>query len=298
MSSPTQPAIVFASPRALPVADKLAGRVVVLDVAFAADGLGTSFADTTGRFIKNLGSRLAAWVDHHDHELHEKFAGDPRFVLATKAQHGACPEMITPALVREVGVIDTIVCHLDLDGIYAAAKWIRGGEALYPGADDDARAVDTRIGAVGPVGDMIDRALRAHFRDLSLKHRIVHFLVEGLRDEPHRPVIAQAAADFDAMEAETARLSGLYERRGRAVYVDAQRAARGPYDKTQLLLNGQTLAEVAIVRDAGSITAAAAFDSGIDFIKMLSLGGGMPTRISLPEKRLPELLSRLNGEPA
>ena len=69
-------------------------------------------------------------------------------------------------------------------------------------------------------------------------------------------------------------------------------------ERRRNLALGKTLAEVAIVRDAGSITAAAAFDSGIDFIKMLSLGGGMPTRISLPEKRLPELLSRLNGEPA
>lgn len=38
------------------------------------------------------------WVDHHDHDRHVDFAGDDRFVLATKAQHGACPEMVTPEL--------------------------------------------------------------------------------------------------------------------------------------------------------------------------------------------------------
>ena len=35
-----------------------------------------------------------------------------------------------------------------------------------------------------------------------------------------------------------------------------------------------------IVRDSGMITLAAAFDCGIDFVKLLELGGGMPTRVS------------------
>ncbi len=286
--------VVFTSPRALPEVGQLPGRVAVLDVAFAADGMGTSFAGITLRFIRELGSRLAAWVDHHDHESHVDFKSDPRFILSTKAEHGACPEMVTPEIVRAAGPVGTIVCHLDVDGLYAAAKWLRGGSEPYPGADADARVIDTRVGTPGPIADRIDRALRAHFRDESLKHRVVRYLVAGARDAEHELVIAQAAADFDTMEAETQRLTGLYERRGRAVYVDAQRAAKSAYDKTQLLLNGQTLAEVAIVRDAGSITAAAAFDSGIDFIRLLKLGGGMPTRVSLPEKRLAELLQRLN----
>lgn len=291
---PQDPVVEFSSPRALPAPRRLAGRVAVLDLAFAADGLGHSFEDTTLRFIEGLGSRLAAWVDHHDHDRHADFAGDPRFVLCTKAQHGACPEMVTPAVVQAAGPVQTILCHLDLDGIYAAAKWIRGGAEPYPGADDDARAVDTRVGEPGPTGRLIDHALRAHFRDNALKHRVVHYLVSGLKDAQHHEVIAAAAADFHRMADEAQRLSGLYEARGRAVYVDAQRLAQGPYDKTLLLLLGQERAQVAIVRDAGSITAAAAFDSGVDFVKLLALGGGMPTRVSLPDKRLPELLSRLN----
>lgn len=267
----------------------------MLDIAFAADGMGTPFAETTGAFIRQLGGRLAAWVDHHDHERHQDFAGDARFTLATKAKHGACPEMVTPAVVREAGPIDTLVTHVDLDGIYAAVKWVLGGQEPYPGADDDARAVDTRIGSPGPIGEMIDKALRAHFRDEGLKHRIVRWLVDGRRDQALEAEFKAAAADFDRMAAETKRLAALYERRGEAVVVDAGAHAQAPFDKTMLLLEGQKQAKVAIVRDAGTITLAAAFDSGIDFIKLFALGGGMPTRVSLKESRLEEVLSKLAG---
>lgn len=289
--------IVYTSPRQLPTPSKLRGRVVVLDVAFAADGLGTSFAEVTGSFIKDLGSRLAAWVDHHDHERHQDFRSDPRFVLATKSEHGACPEMIDAALVARTGPVDTIVCHLDLDGLYAAAKWLRGGSEPYRGADEDARIIDTRVGTPGPIADRIDRALRARFRDQALKHRIVRYLVGGAVDTEHAGVIAEAAREFDAMEKETTRLGELYEPRGRAVYVDAQRHARGPFDKTELLLLGQARAEVAVVRHAGYITVAAAFDSGIDFLKLFELDGGMPTRVTLPEKQLDAILARLAERP-
>lgn len=287
--------VVFTSPRALPSARELPGRVVVLDVAFAADGLGTSFVGVTLKFIQELGSRLAAWVDHHDHDSHGDFRGDPRFILSTKAEHGACPEMVTPEVVRLAGPVDTIVCHLDVDGLYAAAKWLRGGREPYPGADDDALVIDTRVGTPGPIADRIDRALRAHFRDEALKHRIVRYLVGGAVDPGHAQVIADAAADFDAMEAETSRLAELYERRGQAVFIDAQRHARKPFDKTELLLRGQERAAVAIVRHAGYVTLAAGFDSGIDFLKLFGLSGGMPTRVSLPDKRLGEVLEKFSS---
>ena len=109
------PNLVYTTPRTLPDAATVPGRVVVLDLAFAAAGMGTPFEEVTLPFIEGLGSRLAAWVDHHDHELQERYAADPRFHLATKAEHGACPEMITPEMVAEAGPIDTIVTHLDLD---------------------------------------------------------------------------------------------------------------------------------------------------------------------------------------
>jgi hypothetical protein len=291
----TLPDVVFSTPRYLPKPAKLRGRVVVLDIAFAADGMGTPFDETTGAFIKELGGRLAAWIDHHDHERHAEFAGDSRFVLATKAQHGACPEMVTPELVKNAGPIDTIVCHVDLDGLYAAVKWLRGGKEPYPGADDDARAVDTRIGEPGPVGALVDKALRAHFRDEGLKHRLVKWLYDGMKDKAMADELQQAAADFDVMADEARRLAGLYRKHGRAVMVDAGKEMRVAYDKTLLLLEGQKRAPVAIVRDAGMITLAAAFDSGIDFIKMFDLGGGMPTRVSFPESRLDDVLSKLGA---
>jgi len=296
MASPsTLPEIVFATPRQLPDARKLRGRVAVVDIAFAADGMGTPFDETTGAFIRELAGRLAAWVDHHDHDRHVDFAADRRFTLSTKAEHGACPEMVTPEIVREAGPIDTIVAHVDLDGLYSAVKWILGGHEPYAGADDDARAVDTRIGTPGPTGGMVDKALRAHFRDEGLKHRIVRWLVDGMKDKALGREIAEAAADFDRMAAETARLASLYEPRGKAVYVDASVHARSAFDKTMLLLEGQKRAPIAIVRDAGMITLAAAFDSGIDFVKLLGLGGGMPTRVSIKESRLDEVLQKLNG---
>src|SRR5207248_3088145 len=214
------PALVYTTPRKLPNPASLAGRVSVLDIAFADDGMGTPFDETTGRFIRALGSRLAAWVDHHDHERQAEFAADPRFTLATKAEHGACPEMVTPEVVKEAGPVDTLVVHVDLDGLYAAAKWILDGAEPYLGADDDARAVDTRLSEPGPTGLVIDNALRAHFRDESLKHRIVRYLVGGLKDKQLHQEITEAAADFERMAEEARRLASRYQRRGRAVFVD------------------------------------------------------------------------------
>ncbi|MFO0572935.1 MAG: hypothetical protein U1A78_02970 [Polyangia bacterium] len=290
--------VVFTSPRVLPAAKSLPGRVAVLDVAFAADGLGTSYEEITHRFIRELGSRLAIWVDHHDHERHADFAGDPRFVLCKKSEHGACPEMITEERVRAAGPIGSIVCHLDVDGLYAAAKWLRGGTEPYPGADEDARIVDTRVGTPGPIAAAIDKALRARFRDEALKHRVVRYLVGGAADPEHAQVIAEAAAEFDVMEEETARLAARFEGLGAAaVYVDAQLHARRPFDKTELLLRGQERAPIAVVRHSGFVTLAAAFDSGVDFLVMFALSGGMPTRVSMPEKRLPEVLEKLRALP-
>jgi hypothetical protein len=292
------PQLYFTSPRVLPRADKLQGRVVVLDVAFAATiGTTVSFDLVTRPFIDALGARLAAWVDHHDHERHAAFAGDPRFVLATKAEHGACPEMVTPELVRQTGPIDCICTHVDLDGLYAAAKWILGGKEPYPGADDDARCVDTRVGTPGPIAVRIDRALRAKFRDDQLKRAVVQFLVGGLAPGVHDDVIAQAAAEFERRDAATRELANRFTIRGRVAVVDTA-GAQGQFDKTDLLLAGQTRAAVAIVRDSGMLTMAAPFDSGWDFVELFGIGGGMPTRVTIPEGKLDDVIARINDAPA
>jgi hypothetical protein len=285
-------ALEFASPRRLPVARKLAGRVVVLDIAFAAEGVGKGFDKTTGRFIADLGPRLARWVDHHDHPRHVDFAGDSRFVLCTKAEHGACPEMIDAELVRDTGPIDTIVAHFDLDGIYAAAKWLLGGREPYAGADDDARAIDTRIGEPSREAKRIDHALRAHYRDPALKIRIVEYLVGGLEDTGTREWIERAERDYEAMAEASRRLAERFVVEDDIAFLEVPSSAP-PCDKTELLLLGQRIAKVAMVSEGGNVSIAASFESGLDFVALLELGGGMPTRVNVPEKRLEEARRRI-----
>lgn len=288
------PQLRFASPRKLPRAGSLDGRVVVLDIAFAAEGLGKGFEKTTGKFINALDARLARWVDHHDHPLHVRFADDDRFVLCTKAEHGACPEMIDAQLVETSGPVDTIVTHFDLDGIYAAAKWMLGGVEPYAGADDDARAVDTRIGEPSKLATEIDWALRAHWLDDTLKRRIVTYLCNGQRKGIEHDSIVSAANDFRAMAEAAKRLADDYAIDGDVAYLEIGSGAP-PFDKTELLLLGQKRATVAVVLDAGNATIAAPFESGLDFVEMFDLGGGMPTRVNIPQKRVPDALTKLRA---
>jgi hypothetical protein len=299
-----RPEIAFASPRKLPKAEQLNGRVVVLDVAFASEASGGGFAKLTKPFIDKLGPRLAAWVDHHDHVLHAEYAKDPRFVLATKAEHGACPEMVTPELVARIGPVNTIVCHTDFDGLCSAAKWLRGGVEPYPGADDDARAVDTRIGTPSVTGARFDRAIRARGRDTALLGLIVRHLAGGLGDASLWGAIDAAAAELDAIEHVTRAIARRYKivdlekREGvppkiRSVaFVDAT-PEHGKYDKTLLLLTGQERAGAAVLLDTDNVSFAAAFDSGVSFLALFGLSGGMPTLVSIPKERARGSLARL-----
>jgi hypothetical protein len=301
--------IAFATPRKLPKADQLAGRVAVVDLAFASEASGGGFAKLTKPLIDKLGKRLVAWVDHHDHVLHDEYKKDPRFVLATKAEHGACPEMVTPELVARVGPVDTIVCHTDFDGLCSAAKWMRGGVEPYPGADDDARAIDTRIGTPSPTATRFDRAIRARGRDAALLGLIVRHLASGLSDASLWGPIDRAAAELDAIEHATRaiarryRLVDLEKREGvpdsvRSIaFVDAT-AQHGTYDKTLLLLLGQERAGAAVILDLDTLSFAAPFDSGISFVGLFALSGGMPTLVSIPKERLTESLTRLGVRPA
>jgi hypothetical protein len=292
--------LAFATPRKLPRAAEVRGRVVVLDVAFASEASGGGFDKLTKPFIDGLGSRLAAWVDHHDHKLHEQYKKDPRFVLATKAEHGACPEMVTTDLVARVGAVDTIVCHTDFDGLCSAAKWMRGGEEPYPGADDDARAIDTRIGTPSAVADRIDRAIRARSRDTALLGVVVRHLAGGLTDASLWVPIDEAGAQLAALETEARRVAEKYARlelsgvaKARTLaFVDATEA-HGRYDKTLLLLLGQRRADVALVLDRDTVTLAAPFDSGMNFLALLGLSGGMPTLVSIPKTSFEEAMRRL-----
>jgi hypothetical protein len=69
----------------------------------------------------------------------------------------------------------------------------------------------------------------------STRHdHIVRHLVAGAHDDENESVIAEAAAEFAVMAAETTRLARLFERRGCIAFVDAQRHARDAFDKTDL----------------------------------------------------------------
>jgi hypothetical protein len=180
--------------------------------------------------------------------------------------------MIDEELVRDTGPIDTIVAHFDLDGLYAAAKWLLGGREIYPGADGDARAVDTRIGEPSPEAMRIDKALRAHYRDEVLKQRMIRNLVEGLRPGPERDAIHAAAADYDRMAERAAEIARSYAVEGGVAVVKIPSGA-GEFDKTELLLLGQQLATVAVVIDGGNVSIAAPFDSGLNFVELLDPSG-------------------------
>src|SRR5262245_57022059 len=286
------PTLAFGTPRKLPRPRDLRGRVAVLDIAFAAGAGGASFEKTTLPFINGLGDRLAAWVDHHDHVLHANYASDARFVLATKAEHGACPEMVTPELVARIGHVDTVCCHTDFDGLCSAAKWMRGGTEPYAGADDDARAIDTRLGKPSERGAVVDRALRARPRDDGLRGLIVRFLAQGAGDAELFRAIREAADEMRPREDAARRLAKAFEIRGDVAIVRVPEGESG-YDKTMLLMLGQERARISLVVDPANITIAARFDSGVDLLSLLGLEGGMPTVVSVAPSELPTVLQKL-----
>src|SRR5690606_19177980 len=143
----------------------------------------------------------------------------------------ACPEMITPPLVERVGVVDTIVCHTDFDGLASAAKWMRGGHEPYPGCDDDARAIDTRVGQPSSIGMRMDRALRARPRDVGLYGLVVRHLATGLKDAGLWAPIDEAGLELIPIEQETRRAASAYRRFDGVAVVDV-RSGYKAVDKT------------------------------------------------------------------
>lgn len=286
----------YGTPRKLPRARELEGRVVVLDIAFAGGSGDASFEKVTLPLIQGLGDRLAAWVDHHDHERHVDYANDPRFVLSTKAEHGACPEMITEELVQRVGPVNTIVCHTDFDGLASAAKWKRGGVEPYPGCDDDARAIDTRVGTPSSIGARFDRALRARPRDNGLFGIVIQHLATGLSDAGLWAPIDAAGDELIPIEQETRRAATAYRRYPGVAVVDIRQGYKAT-DKTMLLLLGQEREAVSVVIDVHNVSIAARFNSGFNFLEMFKMTGGMPTRVSVPHKLLKVVLTKLGVPP-
>jgi hypothetical protein len=292
------PVVAFATPRKLPKVRTLSGKVAVLDIAFAGMSGRGGFEHVTRPFIEGLAERLVVWVDHHDHEAHGRYRDDPRFVLATKAEHGACPEMIDAALVERIGPVDTIVCHTDFDGLASAAKWMRHGEEPYPGCDADARAIDTRTGEPSAIAVRIDRALRARPRDVGLFGVIVRHLATGLSDASLWQPIDDAGRELVPIERETRRAAERYRVFEPGVAVVDVAVGYGRLDKTLLLLMGQERAPVSVVLDRDNVSVAARFDSGYNFLELLGLSGGMPTRVSVARKRAGAVLRALGVDEA
>ncbi len=289
--------LAFGTPRKLPKHERLRGRVAVLDIAFVSESGGHRFEKITLRLIDGLGERLAAWVDHHDSKHHRRFAADPRFLLTTKGQHAACPELITPELVRGYGQVDTILCHVDFDGLVSAAKWIRQGIEPYPGSDEDARAVDTCLGEPSDSAARIERALRARPRDQELRVQIVQHLATGLEDASLWGPIDEAGEQHAPLEQHARRLAEDYRRISDDLSLVDVSADPNLYDKTLLLLLGQQRTTMAAVVDGDTVTFAAPFDSGVDFVRCFELSGGMPTRVSIHRKHLTKALRALGVDP-
>src|SRR3989454_333645 len=158
------------------------GRVAVVDVAFAG---GENFEKSTLPFLDALGDRLAIWIDHHEHPVGwARSRTDRRFVLVPNRIAHACPELVTPEVVRQAGKVDAIVAHADLDGLLSAVKFLRGGAPPWPEADEDARVADSpgRGHALSSFGQLLIEALDEAGSTLRSKGReaLRQELVEGL----------------------------------------------------------------------------------------------------------------------
>ena len=103
----------------------------------------------------------------------------------------------------------------------------------------------------------------------------------------------RAGEELAPIEKETRRAAQSYQRlRPDVAFVDVS-TGYGRIDKTLLLLLGQEREPVSVVLDRNNVSVAARFDSGKNFIELFELEGGMPTRVSLPRKRLGDMLRRL-----
>lgn len=278
------PAIVWCThPRHLPRPP--AGRCIMLDVAFAAGG---QWASKTKVFIDALGTRLVRYVDHHEHkEAWRHYRDDPRFLLVPNRVAHACPELVTPEVVTHAGPIDAIVAHADFDGAVAAAKWMLDGAEPWPGADEDARAVDSpgRGHVLGEAGASfalaLDEASARYERDVQLRFltRVLGAMVKRDDDPVLDDEIEALGRAARSAEQEARRLA---ERCGREELpgVFVVRIDHKPDNRTRrnLLLCAEERARVGVVFEpdpqGGAWVIAATFDEELDLARVKGLEGG------------------------
>jgi hypothetical protein len=149
------------------------------------------------------------------------------------------------------------------------------------------------MGIPSDVGNRLDRALRARPRDMGLFGMVVRHLATGLEDEALWKIIDAAAAELVPVERETRRAALEYVRVPPGVAIVNVSRGFERVDKTLLLLMGQEREPVSVVIDADNVSIAARFDSGFNFVELFGLGGGMPTRVSVPRGRAVQVLRAL-----
>lgn len=286
-ASSAEPAVIFVQgPSRLPPPPKGDAGIVVLDVAFASGGL---FEQVTEPFIQSLGQRLLLWCDHHEHPLGwARFQGDPRFLLVPNRLAHACPELITPEIARRVGRPGCLFVHADLDGILTAAKLLRGGIEAWPGADEDARAVDSpgRGHALSDRGAKlalaIDEALAAF--TAGERRDFLKALVSGLTEgrlpaELQEKVERAAALSLDAVRSaeEVASACGKAELGG--LFVIRVQGRRKGRERKTLLRFAEERARIGVVIEEDAVSrhawlTAATFDEETDLGDIPGLEGG------------------------
>jgi hypothetical protein len=253
------------------------GRVAVVDVAFAG---GENFEKSTLPFLDALGDRLAIWIDHHEHPVGwARFRDDPRFVLVPNRIAHACPELVTPEVVRQAGHVDVIVAHADLDGLLSAVKFLRGGAPPWPEADEDARAADSpgRGHAISSraarLSDALDHAaaeLRTAQRE-SLRQEIVRALAGGETPPALQRRIDDLAREHREALAPVEALAAKAREEARGVLVVRVPKALARPVKKALLSRLEERAPVGVVIEGRAVTAAT-FRDGLD----LSLCDDLP----------------------
>ena len=264
------------------------GNVVVVDVAFAA---GNQFKSKTRPFIEALGDRLVRWIDHHEHpKAWRELADDPRFLLVKNQIAHACPELITPAIVDEAlaerGPIAHICAHCDFDGAISAVKWLLHGREPWPGADEDARAVDSPgrghklsargarlAGAMDEVAATRPRAERVRFMTTLVDALVAGEESLGLADEIDT-LAARAEAAWNAARVQAR--TGREEQPG--VFVVRLETPVDNRTRRNLLLEAETFGRVGAIfepdKEGGHWLTAATFDPAVDLARVKGFSGG------------------------